>query len=173
MDADGLPGAVFVEHRLGRDLEEVLRVVFRHLVALGRYLLGEIAVTVEEAHRHEVHVHVTGLLEVVAGKDAEASGVYLEGSVEAVLHAEVAHRRFGPVRLLGHVGIEILHHCIQLRKEFPVLCERVVSLETDLVQDLHRVVSRLVPEVGVNRLEKRLCIIIPTPPEVLAEGLET
>ena len=72
------PLAVGAGNGLGRDLEEVLRIVFRHLVALRGDFLGKIAVTVEEAHCYHVDVHVAAFLEVVAGKDSETSGINLE-----------------------------------------------------------------------------------------------
>ena len=65
--ARGDPVALGVHDRRGRDLEEVLGVVVGHLVTLAGDDLGEVAEPVEEAHGDEVHVHVGGLLQVVAG----------------------------------------------------------------------------------------------------------
>ena len=168
-----LPGAVLVQHGRGGDLQEVLRLVVGHLVALRGEPLGEVAVAVQQADRDHVDVHVAGLLEVVAGQDAQAAGVDHERGVQAVLHAEVAHGRLGPLLLLGHVGVEFRHHLVEAGEEFLVLGEFLVSFQADLVQDDHRVVAGFVPQFIIDGAEKRLCIVVPAPPEVLAQGLQT
>ena len=77
-DTGGKPVAVLVHNRLGRNLGEILGIISGHLVSLGGKHLGEITVTVEKTNCHEVDVHVTGLLEVVSGQDAESSGIDAE-----------------------------------------------------------------------------------------------
>ena len=170
---DGLPGAVLVEHRLRRDLHEVLRLVLGHLVALRREALGEVAETVQETDRHQVDVHVGSLLQVVAGQDAQAAGVDHQGSVQAIFHAEVSDGRFRPLLLFGHVGVELLHHPVEAGEEFGILGKFLISFQTDLVQDDHRVVAGFVPQIVIHGAEQRLGVVVPAPPEVLAEGLQT
>ena len=167
------PGAVSVEHGFGRNLHEVLCRILRHLVALGRDTLGEIAVLVQQAYSNQVDIHVAGLLEIISGEYSEATRIDSERGVESVLHAKICDGRFRPLRLLLHIGVELPHDIVQTSYELLVLREFLVSLYADLVQYLHWIVSGLVPQAGVHALEKRLCVIIPAPPEVLAEGLET
>ena len=79
VDCGGEPVALRITCRLGRNLEEILSLISGLLLTLrGKYLV-EVAVSVEEAHCDEVHVHVAGLLEVVTGEKSESAGVDLEG----------------------------------------------------------------------------------------------
>ena len=94
---DNFPASVFVEYRSCRNLEEVLSLVFRYLIALRSYTLGEVAIPVKQADCHEVDVHITGLLEVVAGEYSETSRINLEGGVKSILHTEVCYRRVFPI----------------------------------------------------------------------------
>ena len=142
-----------------------------NLVALRGEALGEIAVAVEQAHGHEVDVHIAGLLEVVAGKDTETSGIYLEGGIETVFHTEIAYGRFLAVLLEGHIAVELRHYPREAAEEFLVVRQFLVSLEAHLVEYLHRVVARSVPQVRVNAFEERLRTVIPAPPEVFAQSL--
>ena len=104
------PLSVGAGNRLGGNLEEVLGVVFCHLVALRRNFLGEIAIAVEKAHRHHVHVHVAAFLEVVAGEDAKTSGINLQRGIQAVFHAEISYGGVAPALFFDHVGSELIHH---------------------------------------------------------------
>ena len=85
------PVAVLVKHGLGRNLGKILGIVVCHLIALTGDNLGKVAIAVKQAHCHQVHIHVRGFLEVVAGKDTKTAGVNLERSVKTVLHAEICH----------------------------------------------------------------------------------
>ena len=71
--ARGHPVAFGVKHGLRGNLEEILRLVLGHLVAIGGKLLGEVTETVQETDSDEIDIHVASLLEVVAGKYAETS----------------------------------------------------------------------------------------------------
>ena len=165
----GAPVALVVEHGLGGNPQEVGGVVFGHLVALGGDPLGEVSVSVQQADGDEVDLHVGCLLEVVAGEDAEASGINLEGCLEAVLHTEVGDGRFGAFRLPGHIIVELLHDGRKLLEEGYILGQFVISLETDGVEYDHGVVAGLVPEVPVYSLEEGLGAFVPAPPKILAK----
>ena len=91
LDADGLPDTVLVKHGLGGNLEEVLSLVFSHLIAGRSKSLGEVSVPVEKTHGNQVDIHIAGLLEVVSGEDSQTSGIYLERGVQAILHTEVCY----------------------------------------------------------------------------------
>ena len=69
----GHPVAVLVKDRLCGNLCEILGVVLCDLLTLAGQDLGEIAVPVEEANRHKVDIHVTGLLKVVASENSKTT----------------------------------------------------------------------------------------------------
>ena len=73
LNLDRLPGSVFVEHRLCRDLEEVLRIVLGDLVAGRGKFLREVTITIKETYRNEIHVHIARFLDIVSSKDSETS----------------------------------------------------------------------------------------------------
>ena len=172
-DAGSHPVAIGIKHRLRGDLQEVLRLILCHLVTIGGKLLGEITVTVEESDGDEVDVHVTRLLEIVSGKDAETSGIDLQGSVQTVLHTEVGYGRIGPLLLCRHIGVELRHHGIELGKESLVLGQGVETLDADLVEDVHGVVAGLGPHDRVNGLEQGLGAVVPAPPEVFTQSFKS
>ena len=169
---DGPPVVMLVQHRFGGNLQEVLGVVFCHLVALGGDTLGEVAIAVKQADRHHVHVHVRAFLQVVTCEDAEASGVYLEGSLQAVLHAEVCNGGLLALGLERHVTVELVHHRRKPRQERDVFRQFVISFEAYLVEYGHRIVTGGMPDIRVDGLEKQFGVFVPTPPEVLAKGFK-
>ena len=111
------PVAGRVQHRLGRNLQEVLSIVPGHLVAVGGQNLRKVAETVQKSHRHQVYIHVAGFLEIVTGEDPQAAGVDFQGCIQAVFHAEIGDGRGGPFRLGGHVGVEFGKDGVHLLQE--------------------------------------------------------
>ena len=172
-DLGGHPLAFGVKHRLGRDIQEVLRLIACLLVTLGGQHLGEVAITVQQADGDQVDIHVRGLLQVVTGQDTQAAGVDFQGSVKSVLHAEIGDGGIGAFGLRGHVSIELVHDGVQLGKESLVLCQFVESLQANGIEDDLRVVAGLVPDLGVDGLEQGLGAVVPAPPEVFGKGLKT
>ncbi len=81
--------SVFLEYLLYGQLVEVLGLVVGYLLAVDRECLGEIAVAVEEAYCGHVHAAVGGFFYIVAGKHAEAAGIYLEAVAKTVFHREI------------------------------------------------------------------------------------
>ena len=167
------PVALGVKHGLCRDLEEILRLVLGHLVTIGGKLLGEVTEAVQETDGDEVDVHVTRLLEVVAGEDAETTGIYLERGIQTVLHAEICDGRVGPLLLGRHVGVELGHHGVELLKESLILGQGVETLDTHLVKDIHGVVAGLGPHGRVNGLEQGLGAVVPAPPKVFTQSFKS
>ena len=172
LHGDGHPVAVLVGYRLCRNLEEVLGVVFRHLIALRGEPLGEIAVTVEQADSDHVNVHVAALLEVVAGQDAQTSGIDLQAGVEPVFHAEICDGRGAALGLAGHIGVELVHHRTEIADELLVLRQLVIPLEADRIQDNHRVMSATVPNIRIYVFEQCFCVVVPAPPKILTQSLQ-
>ncbi len=167
------PVAVLVAGGLGGNLQEILSVIFGLLLALGGEDLIEIAIPVKKAHGAEVHVHVAGLLEVVAGEDSKSAGIYLEGGVQTIFHAEISDGRVGPFALERHVPVELRHDAAQVVEKLLILGKLVEALAAHGVQNGHGIVDTLVPHVGIYGFEKRLGVFVPAPPEVLGEFLKT
>ena len=63
------------------------------LPALGRQLMGEIAVPVQQADADERDAQVAGRLQVIAGQDAQPAGVLRQRRGDPVLRGEIGHRR--------------------------------------------------------------------------------
>ena len=170
--ARGDPVAIGVHHRHGRDLQEVLGVVVGDLVALAGDDLGEVAEPVEEAHGDEVHVHVGGLLQVVAGQDAETARIDLQGGIQTVFHAEVGNGRVGALGLLGHVGVEFGQDGVHLLDEGVIVGELMEPLDAHRVQQGQRIVAGGMPDLGIDGVEELFGTLVPAPPQVLRKPLE-
>ncbi len=167
-----LPYAVLPYDRLHRNLEKVLGDVLGHLVALRGKFLAEISVAVQKADGREVHVHIRSLLQIVSRQNSQTAGIYLEGCVQTVFHTEICDGRLLPFRLLGHIGIEILYNAVHTRYEVLVPGQFIISFKTYLVQNFHRIMAGLMPQVSVNALEQGLGLIIPAPPEVFTQSFQ-
>ena len=76
-------------HRADGQGAEVVHAVLLVLPALLVELLGEVALVVEQADRHQGQVQPAGRLEMVAGQHAQAARVDGQAGGQAVLHAEV------------------------------------------------------------------------------------
>ena len=172
-DLRGHPLSFGIHDRFGRDVEEVLGIVTGFLVTLCGQHLGKVAIAVEQTDGDEVDVHVGRLLQVVAGQDAEAAGINLQGRIQAVFHAEIGDGRVGTLFFGRHVGVELIHDGFELGKESFVFCKFGVTLEADGIENDFRVVTGGMPDFGVDRFEKSLGTVVPAPPEVLRECLET
>ena len=148
-DADCHPVTVLVADRLGRGLHEVLCVILGNLRSLCGENLCEIAVAVEKSHSNEVHVHVRGLLEVVAGEYAEAAGINLQRRVKTVFHTEIRYRRVRPLRLQPHIFVKLSFHSFKLSKELDVRAEFLEFFEAHAVKQRNRVLSAGLPALRI------------------------
>ena len=166
------PAAVFVTHGRDGQLVEVLSLVGGLLRTLGRETLREVSVAVEQTYGRHRDVLVRGLLQVVAGQDAQTARVDFQRRVQTVLHREVGDARGACGRLLGHVGLELGVYRVEVGEEFGILLQLVEPLDAQLVEEGDGVALALVPEHGVNLLEEVACAGVPAPPEVARELLE-
>ena len=145
----GYPIALGIAYRLGRSLHEVLGIVFRNLCSLSGKHLGEIAVTVEKADSHKVHIHIRGLLEVVSCENTQTAGVNLEGSVKTVLHTEICHGRILALSFQRHILVKLRLDLAQTAEEFVILAECLEFLEANPVQKSNRVLTAALPKLRV------------------------
>ena len=168
----GYPVAVFVQHRHGGNLGEVLGIVAGHLITLGAEHLVKVTVTIQQAHSHQVHVHVGRFLEVVAGQDTQTAGINLKGGIQTILHTEVRDGRVFALGLGGHIGVEFVQDSLHLGKELLVLRQLLETLDTHGIQHSKRVMAALVPHIRVDAAEQGLCALVPAPPQVLRQFLK-
>src|SRR5262249_25671877 len=113
------------------------------------------ALPVEQAHPNQRQPNVTGSLQVVAGKDAEAARVHREGLGEAEFQREVGdnHWRSGvprrrlTVAIAGQSGTG----SIQRLARFRSLQSTIDATYTQPRQEGDRVVAALLPESRIER----------------------
>ena len=132
----------------------------------------EVAVTVEKSHCDHRNVLVRRLLEVVAGKDAEASGVYLQRVVQTVLHREVCYLLGLRVRFLVHVVLELRVYPVEYSEEHRIVLKLHQTVHRKPVEQYDRVPVDLYPKLLVDVLEQVAGARSPAPPEVARKLLE-
>ena len=164
--------ALGVEEALNGEGVEVLGLVVGDLLAVHGEGLAEVAVAVEEADAAEVDVAVGGFLEVVAGEDAEASGVDFQDVVEAVLHAEVGDGGAAAVGLDVEVLAEGGVDGVEAGHEALVLGELDEAVVAEAVEQLDGVLADFAEEVLVDAAEEVEAFAVPCPPEVARHFLE-
>ena len=99
--------AVLVHLLLNWQRTEVLCFVVGNLLSVHCQALCEIAIAIEEADGTHIDVGVGCFLHIVTGQHTEAAAVYLQGRVDAVLHAEVGNGGTLMVRLHIHILAEV------------------------------------------------------------------
>jgi hypothetical protein len=173
--------AVRVEHGLERqELGIEQRVVLGLPGVLADRLL-EVALAVEEAHPRKTEPEVARRLGVVAGEDPEAAGGDGKALVQAELGAEVGD---GVAHELGRVpgrpGVLLAEVTLQPAQRAPdppgevrVLQPHVQLVLGDLVQHRDRVVIEVLPPTRGELLEDLLRVLIPGPPEVPGEPVQS
>ena len=151
------------------------------LPALTGERLGEVAGLVEQADAHDRDAEVRSGLEVVAGEDAEATGVLRQDSGDAELWAEVGDRLRDPtlVGLLLRVLLEPARgghvHLEGGARGVDPLDERLIAGKGGELgrahpgQELHGVFVDLTPASGIDGFKQVSGARVPTPPEVEGE----
>ena len=174
--ADGERLAQPVERPQDRQPRELVVRVRVLLVAVRVDRLAEVALAVHEPHADERQGHVRRGLHVVAGEDAEATGVDPDALVEAVLGAEVRDRAIQlvamaagepVVRAVGHVRVELAQDLLVIGHECRVVEELVPGHGTG--QDGDRV-AIAGPRAGVDPAEHHPGRRVPRPPQVVGES---
>ena len=152
------------------------------LPAVAVQALAEVAGLVEQADPDDRDPDVGGRLEVVAGEDAEATGVLRQGGGDAELGAEVGDRRGHVLRLLAapllvpavlaDVPVERLLGGVDPLDEGRVGGEPLELLRRDRRQHGDRVLADRGPAGGVDGLEEVAQRRVPAPPQVHGEVAE-
>ena len=172
-DGRGLPGGL-AQHR-DRELVGVEHGVGLLLPALAGERLLEVTVSVEQADADDRDAEVAGGLEVVAGQDAEATGVLRQHRRDPELRGEVAdrpwHAGVGRSSALEppvprQVGVQVRHGLVEQGPEGLVRGQRREALPADRTQQAHGVAPGLLPQVGVDGGEHVLGRRVPGPAQV-------
>ena len=164
--------ALAVEDALDGHAVEILRFVFCNLLSVHREGLCEVTVTIEETYGSHVNVGVRSLLYIVAGKDAETTGVDLHVVIHTILHAEIGYA--GTVGALGlvHIVAELLVDAVHASHQVLVGAHHLQTLVADAVQQFNGVLLHFAPDFGVEALEKFKGFLVPAEPEVVSHFIE-
>ncbi len=171
--------AVRARDRQDGQVGEVAVGVDRVLQALGIDRLREVALAVEQAHRHERQRHVARGLAMISGEDAQPARVDRQALVEAELGAEVRDQlalaqrgrlfRGGQAAVVGVVGGEGAVVVVQEHRVARGFLEPALLHAS---QQRLRVLSHRVPERRIEPVEERARGAVPAEPEVVGELLE-
>ena len=164
--------ALVVENALDGHAVEILRLVFCNLLSVHREGLCEVTVTIEETYGSHVNVGVGSLLDIVAGKDAEATGVDFHVVIHTILHAEIGYA--GTVGALGlvHIVAELLVDAVHASHQVLVGAHHLQTLVADAVQQFNGILLHFAPDFGVKALEEFKGFLVPAEPEVVSHFIE-
>ena len=143
-------------------------------------LLFEITVAVEQTDGAEVQVEVARALAMVAGEDAQATGVVWHALVETELRGEIGDQVV-PFILFpgglgaqtavgirsGHVRLELGVQAAEFAQETFVAGDFFQAGLPGELQDAQRVVVGALPKIVVQRVEQPSRGRFPTPPQVI------
>ncbi len=153
--------ALLVQYTINRQLSEVLRLVVGNLLAVHRQGLGKVTVAIQETDCTQVNVTVGSLFQVVAGKYAQTTGIYLKYVVQTILHAEIGNRRTLAVRCHIHVCTELGIYVFHSAQNNLIVGKRFQFGITHALQQKYGVLSHFFPEGRVEVSEKFGGFIIP------------
>ena len=161
--------AVGVEDAFDGEAVKVLGFIVRNLLSVHGERLSEVAVAIEEADSHHVHVAVRSLLEVVTGEDAETAGVNLQHVRETIFHAEVSHGSAFGIGLHVHVLAEVCIDLVHLANNLLVFGEFDETVVVNAAEQVDGVTTHFVPKLCVQGREEVKCFCVPAPPEVVGQ----
>ena len=164
--------SMLVEDRLDGKLVEVLGLVVGNLLSIHRQGLGKVTIAIQEPHGGHVDTAVAGLLDIVTGKDTQATRIYLEGVAQAVLHAEVGNRREVGAQRLLHVFLIELVGAVDAGHHGRILLDGFNLLVGQALEHLHGVLAGSAPRVTIQVMEQGLALGIPSPPQVAGHFVE-
>ena len=143
--------------------------------------LLEVALVVVQAHAHERYPEVRRALDVIACEDAEAARVDRKRLVNTELGGEVGD---GPrpqdarvARTPRMFRLEVLLQpaigIVDPAMELELLCPFLQRLDGDLLQERNRIVIELAPPDRIELPKEGRRIVVPAPPEVARERVES
>ena len=161
--------AILVHHSLDGQLTEVLSFVVGNLLAIHREGLCKVTVTIQETYCTKVNVAIGSLFQVVAGKNAQTTGIYLKYLAQTILHAEISNRRTLFVRFYIHVCSELSVNVIHSLQNDFVVCKSFEFSITHSFQQEDGVMTNFFPQSGVKVSKQFSSFIVPRPPNVMCQ----
>jgi hypothetical protein len=168
-------GAVGLAQERQRQAVRVDRRVELLLPAVPGQPLGEVAGPVEQADADDRDAEVAGRLEVVAGQDAEATGVLREDLGQAELHREVGDAARHPGLLLvparlGQVVGQVVGGVGEPAQEPLVPGQRGQPGRRYRAEQPDRVAATVPPQFRIDGREQVQRLLVPGPTQVHDEG---
>ena len=142
--------SVFVQYAVERQLAEVLGFVVGNLLSVHRQGLGEITVTVQETYGTQVYVAVGSLFQIVAGKYAQTTGIYLKYMIQTVFHTEICNGRTIAVGFYIHVIAELGIYIFHSAQNNLIFSKRLKLGIAHTFQQQNRVLSYFFPKSRVK-----------------------
>ena len=142
--------SVFVQYTVERQLAEVLGFVVGNLLSVHRQGLGEITVTVQETYGTQVYVAVGSLFQIVAGKYAQTTGIYLKYMIQTVFHTEICNGRTIAVGFYIHVIAELGIYIFHSAQNNLIFSKRLKLGIAHTFQQQNRVLSYFFPKSRVK-----------------------
>src|SRR5436190_5755251 len=157
-----------------RQVIEVLIEVNRLLNAIFVDLLPEIAVSIKETDRNEIQIKIAGRLAVVAGEDAQATGVIWDRFVKTKFGGKIGNRILDRASSSGFsisiVSAEILFegfkNLLELAHKIFVLRQLFQPGLPRKLQHAHGVVIGSVPQLRIEMPEESARRRLPCPPKI-------
>jgi hypothetical protein len=163
---------------LHRELVDVGYEVFFALPAFFIKALEKVTLTVEEAYAYEGDVEIGSAFDVIAGENAEATGVNGERLVETELRGEVGDgagaKNAGISSAPGAVSLQIFLAAavdvVDAAVEDQLGGSALDFAQRHLVKKSDGVLIEFAPANGVQVAEEVDAVLIPAPPDVAGEG---
>src|SRR5439155_9584532 len=153
---------------------KILVEVNRSLNAFLIDLLAEIAVPIEKTDRNKIQIKIAGRLTVVAGKDAQATGVIWNRFVKTKFGGKIGDRIFDRAsRASFSVGIVASQIFLEFLKDLLELAQKILVLRKFLqpglprkLQHADRIMICAVPKLMIEMPEQAARGGLPRPPKV-------
>ena len=112
--------------------------------------MGEITVTVQETYGTQVYVAVGSLFQIVAGKYAQTTGIYLKYMIQTVFHTEICNGRTIAVGFYIHVIAELGIYIFHSAQNNLIFSKRLKLGIAHTFQQQNRVLSYFFPKSRVK-----------------------
>jgi len=153
---------------------KILVEVNRSLNAFLIDLLAEIAVPIEKTDRHKIQIKIAGRLAVVAGKDAQATGVIwnrfvktkFSGKIRDGIFDRASGASFSVSIMASQIFLEFLKDLLELAQKILVLRKLFQPILPRDLQHADRIMICSVPKLVIEMPEQPSCRGLPRPPKV-------
>ena len=123
---------------------------FTQTLSMDGQSLGEITVTVQETYGTQVYVAVGSLFQIVAGKYAQTTGIYLKYMIQTVFHTEICNGRTIAVGFYIHVIAELGIYIFHSAQNNLIFSKRLKLGIAHTFQQQNRVLSYFFPKSRVK-----------------------